>query len=96
MKPMKKATNRKLIRIDQTQDVFVHLPVSLHPEFDSFDVNLDRLLCSKLMLKDAVVTSDVVTEAEMVKSMGLRDEEFEPKLCSYGSRVVLWRMTKYE
>ncbi|MCX2836411.1 hypothetical protein SAMN05660479_03330 [Microbulbifer thermotolerans] len=49
----------------------MHLPVALHPEFDSFDVDLDRLLSSKLMLQDAVVTPDVVTEAEMVKSMGL-------------------------
>jgi SNF2 family DNA or RNA helicase len=64
------ATDR-VYRIGQTKDVFVHLPAALHPEYDSFDVNLDRLLNSKLMLKDAVVTPDVVSEAEMVKSMGL-------------------------
>jgi SNF2 family DNA or RNA helicase len=64
------ATDR-VYRIGQTKDVFVHLPAALHPEYDSFDVNLDRLLSSKLMLKDAVVTPDVVSEAEMVKSMGL-------------------------
>lgn len=64
------ATDR-VYRIGQTRDVYVHLPVALHPEYDSFDVNLDRLLSSKLMLKDAVITPEVVTEAEMVKSMGL-------------------------
>ncbi len=64
------ATDR-VYRIGQTRDVFVHLPAALHPEYDSFDVNLDRLLSSKLMLKDAVVTPEPVSEAEMVKSMGL-------------------------
>ncbi len=64
------ATDR-VYRIGQTRDVYVHLPAALHPEYDSFDVNLDRLLGSKLMLKDAVVTPDVVSESEMVKSMGL-------------------------
>ncbi|NVK41170.1 MAG: DEAD/DEAH box helicase [Oceanospirillaceae bacterium] len=64
------ATDR-VYRIGQTKDVFVHLPAALHPEYESFDVNLDRLLSSKLMLKDAVVTPDVVGESEMVKSMGL-------------------------
>lgn len=64
------ATDR-VYRIGQTKDVFIHLPAALHPKYDSFDVNLDRLLSGKLMLKDAVVTPDVVTEAEMIKSMGL-------------------------
>ena len=64
------ATDR-VYRIGQKRDVFVHLPVALHPEYDSFDVNLDRLLASKLLLKDAVVTPDVVSEVELAKSMGL-------------------------
>ncbi|MCX2830430.1 DEAD/DEAH box helicase [Microbulbifer thermotolerans] len=64
------ATDR-VYRIGQTRDVFVYLPAALHPKYDSFDVHLDRLLNSKLMLKDAVVTPDIVTEADMIKSMGL-------------------------
>lgn len=64
------ATDR-VYRIGQKRDVYIHLPAALHPDYDSFDVNLDRLLASKLMLKDAVVTPDVVSEAELVKSMGL-------------------------
>ncbi len=64
------ATDR-VYRIGQTKDVYVHLPAALHPQFDSFDVNLDRLLSGKLMIKDAVVTPEPVDEKSMVVSMGL-------------------------
>lgn len=63
------ATDR-VYRIGQKKDVFIHLPAAIHPEYDSFDVNLDRLLNSKLLIKDAVVTPEVVEEAEMIRSMG--------------------------
>ncbi len=63
------ATDR-VYRIGQTKDVYIHLPAVLHPEYDSFDVHLDRLLNSKLMLKDAVVTPEVVNESEMIQAMG--------------------------
>jgi len=70
--PAKEAqASDRVYRIGQTKDVFIHLPAALHPKYDSFDVNLDRLLSGKLMLKDAVVTPDVVTEAELIRSMGL-------------------------
>ena len=36
---------------------------------DSFDVVLDRLLSGKLMLKDAVVTSEEVGQSEMVSGL---------------------------
>src|SRR5690554_159405 len=64
------ATDR-VYRIGQQKDVYVHLPAALHPQFDSFDVHLDRLLNSKLMIKDAVVTPESVDEKSMVASLGL-------------------------
>lgn len=65
------ATDR-IYRIGQQKDVHVHLPAALHPEHDSFDQHLDRLLASKLLLKDAVVTSEVVSEIELLSNMGLK------------------------
>lgn len=64
------ATDR-VYRIGQQKDVYVHLPAALHPQFDSFDVHLDRLLNGKLMIKDAVVTPEPVDEKSMVASLGL-------------------------
>lgn len=49
------ATDR-VFRIGQTRDVNIYIPVLHHPEFESFDVNLHKLLSQKSMLKDAVVT----------------------------------------
>jgi SNF2 family DNA or RNA helicase len=63
------ATDR-VYRIGQTRDVHIHLPAGFHPEYDSFDVHLDRLLRGKLMLKDAVVTPDTVSEEAMIRPMG--------------------------
>lgn len=62
------ATDR-VYRIGQQRDVHVYLPASLHPHMDSFDVVLDRLLSGKLMLKDAVVTSEEVGQSEMVSGL---------------------------
>ena len=62
------ATDR-VYRIGQKKDVHIHLPAVLHPEFDSFDVHLHRLLNGKLMLKDAVVTPDIVSENEMLSAL---------------------------
>jgi SNF2 family DNA or RNA helicase len=64
------ATDR-VYRIGQKKPVFIHLPCLLHPEYDSFDVNLDKLLVKKTMLRDAVVTPEVVSEHELMSSMGL-------------------------
>lgn len=64
------ATDR-VYRIGQTKEVHIYLPVSVHPGLDSFDLHLDRLLRGKLMLKDAVVTPEVISEEEMIRSMGL-------------------------
>lgn len=64
------ATDR-VYRIGQQKDVYVHLPAALHPQFDSFDVHLDRLLNGKLMIKDAVITPEPVDEQSMVALLGL-------------------------
>ena len=64
------ATDR-VYRIGQKKPVFIHLPCLLHPEYDSFDVNLDKLLAKKTMLSDAVVTPETVSEHELMSSMGL-------------------------
>lgn len=70
--PAKEAqASDRTYRIGQTKPVFIHLPAVTHPQFDSFDVHLDRLLRGKLMLKDAVVTPESVSEGEMIQSMGL-------------------------
>lgn len=64
------ATDR-VYRIGQTRPVHVYHPMALHPDVDSFDVNLDRLLRSKVALKDAVVVPDSVSEEEIAHAMGL-------------------------
>lgn len=53
------ATDR-VYRIGQKQDVNIYVPILHHPEFESFDVNLHKLLSQKSMLKDAVVTTGEV------------------------------------
>lgn len=70
--PAKEAqASDRVYRIGQTKPVHVHLPAVLHPQFDSFDLHLDRLLRGKLMLKDAVVTPEPVSEGKMIQAMGL-------------------------
>lgn len=64
------ATDR-VYRIGQTKNVYVHLPAALHPQFDSFDMHLDRLLNGKLMVKDALVTPEPVDEHSMATAVGL-------------------------
>jgi hypothetical protein len=60
------ATDR-VYRIGQTRDVSVFIPILHHPEHDSFDVHLHRLLTKKIDLKDAVMAPEIVTQ-----------ESFEP------------------
>jgi hypothetical protein len=70
--PAKEAqASDRVYRIGQKKEVHIHLPAVLHPEYDSFDVHLDKLLRSKLVLKDAVVTPEAVSETEMMQAMGL-------------------------
>lgn len=53
------ATDR-VYRIGQTKDVNVYIPILHHPNYESFDVNLHKLLSKKIMLKDAVITPEQV------------------------------------
>lgn len=70
--PAKEAqASDRVYRIGQLKPVFIHLPTLTHPQYDAFDVHLDRLLRGKLMLKDAVVTPEAVSEREMAQAMGL-------------------------
>lgn len=64
------ATDR-IYRIGQTRPVHVYLPMALHPQFPSFDVNLDRLLRQKTDLKDVVMVPESVKDDELAASMGL-------------------------
>lgn len=66
------ATDR-IYRIGQTRPVHVYLPMALHPKFDSFDVNLDRLLRQKTDLKDVIMVPESVEDNEMAASLGLLD-----------------------
>ena len=65
------ATDR-VHRIGQKRPVHVHYPIALHPAVDSFDVNLDRLLRSKLALKDAVVVPQEVSQDDLERALGLQ------------------------
>lgn len=62
------ATDR-VYRIGQTRVVNVYLPMALHPEANSFDLNLHTLLCCKTTLKDAVITPEEVSPEELIKSI---------------------------
>ena len=53
------ATDR-VYRIGQEKDVNIYIPIVHHPELESFDANLHRLLSKKTSLKDAVVTPEQV------------------------------------
>lgn len=64
------ATDR-VYRIGAEKPVFVHVPILIHPERDSFDVNLDRLLRSKVQLQDALTLAapEEVETGEMLESL---------------------------
>lgn len=70
--PAKEAqASDRVYRIGQQKEVKIYLPAALHPQFDAFDVHLDRLLQGKLMLKDAVVTTDPVADSALAQALGL-------------------------
>ncbi|MGB3733280.1 DEAD/DEAH box helicase [Microbacterium sp.] len=64
------ATDRAY-RIGQTREVHVYYPASIHPEHESFDVLIDRLLASKVMIKDAVMEQGEVSESELMSIFNL-------------------------
>lgn len=62
------ATDR-VYRIGQKKDVYIYYPFSLHPNKQSFDEHLALLLGRKHLLKEAVVTSEPVKEADVIKGI---------------------------
>ncbi|WOX05951.1 DEAD/DEAH box helicase [Microbulbifer pacificus] len=58
------ATDR-VYRIGQKKDVKVYLPMALHPEIKSFDLQLDGLLGNKIDLSDAVVANEAVEASDL-------------------------------
>ncbi len=69
--PAKEAqASDRVYRIGQTKDVHIYIPVLHHPEFESFDVNLHRLLTKKTLLKDAVVTPEEVQPQSLGACLG--------------------------
>lgn len=65
------ATDR-VYRIGQKKDVNIYVPVLHHPRFESFDVNLHKLLSRKTLLKDAVVKpQEVLPNPDGADSKGI-------------------------
>ncbi|GAB2518720.1 DEAD/DEAH box helicase [Microbulbifer agarilyticus] len=58
------ATDR-VYRIGQKKEVKVYLPMALHPDIASFDLQLDGLLGNKIDLSDAVVANETVEASDL-------------------------------
>ncbi|HPJ81981.1 MAG TPA: SNF2-related protein [Saccharofermentans sp.] len=87
------ATDR-VYRIGQEKDVKIYLPIINHPSIDSFDVNLHTLLSNKIILKDAVVTPEEVTNEEMGKASfrtTIKDEDQERPLRGNDLSFLSWQ-----
>ena len=80
------ATDR-VYRIGQERPVNVYIPVLHHPRFESFDVNLAKLLAKKAGLRDAIITPEPVTPEDLVSS-GVFGDGIEPR----ESRITLDRL----
>lgn len=58
------ATDR-VYRIGQVRDVNVYLPMALHPNLRSFDLQLNSLLANKVDLSDAVVAAESIEASDL-------------------------------
>ena len=67
------ATDR-VYRIGAKKDVNIYIPILHHPDFESFDANLHKLLSKKTALKDAVITPEQVVPTPS----GFRGGAFTP------------------
>ncbi len=63
------ATDR-VYRIGQTKNVNVYIPMALHPEMASFDLQLNSLLGNKIDLSDAVVSNTQVEADDLMGCFG--------------------------
>jgi SNF2 family DNA or RNA helicase len=64
----------RVYRIGQLKTVSVYLPILVHPELVSFDVNLARLLSKKTRVRDSVVTTEPAFESYSEKAACLSTE----------------------
>jgi hypothetical protein len=86
------ATDR-VYRIGQTRDVSVFIPILHHPNHDSFDVHLHRLLAKKIDLKDAVMAPEIVTQESFQQTgiFGQVTGHLMPHLSEDDLDVMGWR-----
>ena len=90
------ATDRAY-RIGQTKPVTVYLPSAIHPDFDSFDLILHRLLEKKRGLQGALglVPPDAVSAPELIAEVFGEPRENvgpEPALTLHAARGLSWKM----
>ena len=85
------ATDR-VYRIGQSKNVSVFIPVLHHPEHDSFDVHLHRLLAKKVDLKDAVVAPEIVTHESFQRTavFGQATGQRTPPLSEQDLDLIGW------
>lgn len=68
--PAKEAqANDRVYRIGQDKDVSIYYPISKHPQYESFDIKLDRLLSKKTFTKDALITYPRMTENDLAEQL---------------------------
>lgn len=89
------ATDR-VYRIGQKRDVNVYIPILEHPDFDSFDLNLHRLLSRKLELKDAIVTPTEVHPDDLATSFGKREQQKDSDIISNVKDIMKLGWDEYE
>ena len=68
--PAKEAqANDRVYRIGQDKDVSIYYPITKHPEHESFDIKLDKLLSKKTFTKDALITYPRLTEKDIAEQV---------------------------
>ena len=68
--PAKEAqANDRVYRIGQDKDVSIYYPITKHPNYESFDIKLDRLLSRKTFTKDALITYPRMTENDLAEQI---------------------------
>jgi HJR/Mrr/RecB family endonuclease len=85
--PAKEAqASDRIYRIGQKKDAHIYIPILHHPQSDSFDVNLHKLLSKKTLLKDAVVTVE-----QVLPEMPERDVEINKRIEASDLSKLSWQ-----
>jgi SNF2 family DNA or RNA helicase len=84
------ATDR-VYRIGQTEDVHIYVPLLHHLEYESFDVNLHRLLTKKTQLKDAVITPEDVTPQPAGMGNGVFGDSISTRITADNVDCLSWQ-----